>query len=271
MAHFKDKVALVTGGSSGLGKATVERLASKGVIIYVVDLQIPSQEDGGDIYGDASIKYRKVDVTREDDVANVISEIRYKQGRLDFLINCAGILGHVQPVYDFHTDQMHSTQMFEDIMRINVYGTFNVIRHAVGLMSTNPPDEDGQRGVIVNVSSVARSDGQVGLLAYSASKGAISSMTVPLAREFGPVGIRVLAIAPAAICTPMLDNEEYKWALAGHPSSAVFPKRVGRPEEFAHMVEFIIENHLVNATTMRLDGGFRNFPGSARSDDGTVQ
>ncbi|XP_055332369.1 3-hydroxyacyl-CoA dehydrogenase type-2-like [Paramacrobiotus metropolitanus] len=254
---FTGKVALVTGGTSGLGKATAERLAAKGVTVYVVDLQIPNQNN--EEPRDGSIKYRKIDVTREDDVANVVSEIRYKHSRLDFVINCAGILGHVENVYDFDTEQMHSTQMFMDIFRVNVFGTFNIIRHSLGLMANNPRDDDGQRGVIVNVSSIARSNGPPGMVVYNASKGAVSAMTVPLARECGAVGIRVVAIAPAAMGTPMLQNDEYSWALSGHADKAVFPKRPGNPQEFAHMVEFIIENHLINATTVRLDGGFRCF------------
>ncbi|XP_055332370.1 3-hydroxyacyl-CoA dehydrogenase type-2-like [Paramacrobiotus metropolitanus] len=253
---FMGKVALVTGGASGLGKATTERLSAKGTIVYAVDLVIPDQEEEP---REGLIKYRKCDVTREDDVANVISEIKFKHSRLDFVVNCAGILGHVEPVYDFETEAMHSTQMFMDIFRVNVYGTFNVIRHAVGLMADNPPGDDGQRGVIVNTSSRARKDGAARLVAYNASKGAVSAMTVPLAREFGAVGIRVVAIAPGASETPMLQNEEYSWVLKGHAAKTVFPMRPGKPQEFAHMVEFTIENHLINATTVRLDGGFRGF------------
>lgn len=195
------------------------------------------------------------DVCSEDDVQAAIDRILSSFGRLDVLVNCAGIL-LVHPIYNESTEEVHSLKEFQKILNVNVSGTFNVIRLTVAaMMKTAPPEAaDGQRGVIINVSSVAGLDGASNMLAYSAAKAAIAGMTLPLARELGKFGIRVLSIAPGAFLTPIVADVE---AAEKRAVNNAFPHRMGEPKEFAMLVKAIIENPYLNGDVIRLDAGLR--------------
>jgi 3-hydroxyacyl-CoA dehydrogenase/3-hydroxy-2-methylbutyryl-CoA dehydrogenase len=261
-SKLKGAVALITGAGSGLGKATAERLARNGVHVFALDLPHVVEKIGKNNEVDSgNINFRAADVTSELDITTVLKEIEAKHHRLDYVVNCAGILV-LKPVYDFTLKEPHSMEALLRVFQVNVFGTFNVIRLSVELMSKNhPSNADGERGVIINVSSVSGDEGVPGSCAYSASKGAIQGMTVPLARELGPSGIRVVCIAPGTLDTPMIHafyaSSENSTA-AGGCTQCIFPKRDGHPEEFAQLAQSIIENSLINATTIRLDAGYRS-------------
>ncbi|XP_055344140.1 3-hydroxyacyl-CoA dehydrogenase type-2-like [Paramacrobiotus metropolitanus] len=262
----KGLVALVTGGASGLGKATVERLAINCTTVFAIDLpdSIHSVHKHWHFPPEYDLHYRAADVTDEAQVSKVIEEIRGKHKRLDYLVTCAGIF-EPQPAYHFDKNKPQSMDDFTRTFNVNVFGTFNVIRLAVGLMKeTKPHNGNEDRGVIVTVSSIARDDGPADHAAYSASKAAVAGLTVPLAREFGPLGIRVVSIAPGPMYTPLLARAGQ--AVEKCPQSTIFPQRLGQPEEFARIVEFILENPFVNATTISFDAGYRNPGGSTFSN-----
>lgn len=177
---------------------------------------------------------------------------------MDVVVNAAGIAA-AHKVYNFNKNQSHDYATFARVINVNTIGTFNVIRLSVGLMGQNTPNADGQRGVIVNTASVAAFDGQMGQAAYSASKAGVVGMTLPLARDLASVGIRVVTIAPGLFDTPMLQSlpDKVRKFLA---ETVPFPKRLGHPDEYAQMVQAIVENPLLNAETIRLDGGLRMQP-----------
>ncbi|MCL4168231.1 UNVERIFIED_CONTAM: hypothetical protein GTU68_038032, partial [Idotea baltica] len=192
------------------------------------------------------------------DVNNALSAVKSKFGKLDIVVNCAGI-GVAERVYNSKKKLPHSLESFENCLKVNALGTLNVIRLASMLLHENTPNEDGQRGVIVNTASVSAFDGQIGQVAYSASKGAIVGMTLPLARDLSSIGVRVVTIAPGLFETPLLAKlpENVKNHLA---LTVPFPRRLGHPDEFAQMVESIIKNPMLNAEVIRLDGALRMQP-----------
>lgn len=253
----KNLVALVTGGASGLGRATAARLARNGAKVVVCDL--PNSK-GAQLVDElaADALFAPVDVASEADVTKALELTKLKFGGLDVVVNCAGI-GIACKTYNFKKNAPHLLEDFEKVLRVNTIGTFNVIRLAVGLMSQNDPDPDGLRGVVVNTASVAAFDGQKGQAAYSASKGAIVGMTLPIARDLAGVGIRVCTIAPGLFDTPLLRGlpEEVRKHLA---DTIPFPSRLGDPDEYAHLAQFIIENPLMNGEVIRLDGALRMQP-----------
>ncbi|MDA8345930.1 MAG: 3-hydroxyacyl-CoA dehydrogenase [Thermaerobacter sp.] len=244
-------VAIVTGGASGLGEATVRRLHASGARVVVADLN----EDGGralcDVLSPRAL-YTNTDVTDEESVRAALAAAA-TFGPLGLLVNCAGI-GVAQKVLG--REGPHPLADFARAVNVNLIGTYNAIRLAADAMRRQDPGPDGERGVVVTTASVAAFEGQVGQAAYSASKGGIVSMTLPLAREFAQFGIRVVSIAPGIFDTPML---------AGLPSEArrslgeqvPFPRRLGRPEEYAELVLQIVRNPMLNGTTLRLDGALR--------------
>merc|ERR1719493_344124 len=187
-----------------------------------------------------------------------ITETKDKFGRLDAVVNCAGI-GVAFKVYNFNKDRAHTQEDFVKVQLVNTCGTFNVIRQAVGLIGKNEPDSDNQRGVVINTASVAAFDGQMGQAAYSASKGAIVGMTLPLARDLSSHGIRVNTIAPGLFDTPLLASlpEKVRIFLA---KTVPNPSRHGNPDEFAHLVQHIVLNKMMNGETIRLDGAIRMQP-----------
>jgi NAD(P)-dependent dehydrogenase (short-subunit alcohol dehydrogenase family) len=239
---------LVTGGGSGLGGATARMLEGEGANVVVADLK-------GEAAGDHS-RFVETDVTGEESVKGAIDAALQNFGELHGAINCAGIasaekvLGRESP---------HSLKSFSKVVGVNLIGTFNVIRLAAEVMAKNEPTESGERGVIVNTASVAAFDGQIGQVAYSASKGGVVAMTLPVARELASHGIRVMAIAPGIFDTPMMAGlpEAARESLG---KQAPFPPRLGRPEEFAALVEHIIENQMLNGEVIRLDGAIRMAP-----------
>ena len=245
--HITDTVAIVTGGASGLGLATTRALTAAGAHVVILDLVAPAEPLKGTTFVTA-------DVTSEADVAAAVITAM-ELGTLRILVNCAGIapanrvVGRNGPI---------ALELFERAIRINLIGTFNVLRLVAAAMQRNEP-VDGERGVIVNTASVAAFDGQIGQAAYSASKGAIAAMTLPIAREFAASLIRVMTIAPGVFETPMMAamSEETKLSLG---SQVPHPARLGRPDEYAALARHIVENPYLNGETIRLDGAIRMTP-----------
>ena len=245
--QITDTVAIVTGGSSGLGLATARALTTAGAHVVILDLVAPVEPMEGPTFVTA-------DVTSETDVAAAVARAT-GLGTLRILVNCAGIAPANRVV---GRDGPVALELFERAIRINLIGTFNVLRLVAAAMQQNEP-VDGERGVIVNTASVAAFDGQIGQAAYSASKGAIAAMTLPIAREFAASLIRVMTIAPGVFETPMMApmSEETKLSLG---SQVPHPARLGRPVEYAALVRHIVENSYLNGETIRLDGAIRMTP-----------
>jgi NAD(P)-dependent dehydrogenase (short-subunit alcohol dehydrogenase family) len=246
--ELRGRTFLVTGGGSGLGAATARMLEQAGANVVVSDLK-------GEAAG-RNTRFVETDVTDEESTHHAVDTAVENFGGLHGAVNCAGVasaqrvLGREGP---------HSLESFSKVVTVNLIGTFNVIRLAAEAMARNEPTEGGERGVIVNTASVAAFDGQIGQVAYAASKGGVAAMTLPIARELARHGIRVVAIAPGIFDTPML---------AGLPEAAreslgrqmPFPPRLGRPEEFAALVRHIIENEMLNGEVIRLDAAIRLAP-----------
>ncbi|EFX89885.1 hypothetical protein DAPPUDRAFT_299789 [Daphnia pulex] len=254
---LKGAVALVTGGASGLGRATVERIVRQGGRVVLCDL--PTSKGQQVAAGmSENVIFAPTDVSSEKDVMNALSMTKEKFGKLDVAVNCAGI-GVAFKTYNFNKNLPHKLEDFIKVLMVNTVGTFNVIRLSAGLMGENQPNEDGQRGVIVNTASVAAYDGQMGQAAYSASKGAIVGMTLPIARDLSSQGIRVCTIAPGLFKTPLLESlpEKVQSYLA---KTVPFPQRLGKPDEYAMMVESIILNPMMNGEVVRVDGAIRMQP-----------
>jgi len=254
---LKNVVGLVTGGASGLGKATVERFVREGARVTLCDLPTSQGEEVAKKLGEQCV-FAPVDVTKEDDVAAALALTKSSFGRLDATVNCAGI-GVAHKTYNFNKNLPHSLDDFIKVQMVNTVGTFNVIRLAAALMGENEPDDDQQRGVIINTASVAAFDGQMGQAAYSASKGAIVGMTLPIARDLASQGIRVNTIAPGLFDTPLLAAlpEKVRAFLA---KTVPCPSRLGRPDEYAALVQHLVLNHMMNGETIRCDGAIRMMP-----------
>ncbi len=237
---------LVTGGGSGLGRAAARMLAAAGAGVVAADLRGEPE---------AGIRFVETDVTDEESVEAAVGAA-LERGPLGGVVNCAGVAIAEKAV---GRDGPHSLESFAKVIGVNLVGTFNVVRLAAAAMVGNEPDEEGGRGVIVNTASVAAFDGQIGQVAYAASKGGVASMTLPLAREFAQSGIRVVAIAPGLFDTPMMAGlpEEARESLG---NQVPFPSRLGRPEEYAALVRHIVENDLINGEVIRLDGAIRMAP-----------
>ncbi|XP_022915916.1 3-hydroxyacyl-CoA dehydrogenase type-2 [Onthophagus taurus] len=253
---LKGTVSLVTGGASGLGKATVQRLIQQGGRVVLCDLPgSKGNEVAKELGGEDKVVFAPIDVTSENDVKSALDITKQKFGKLDNCINCAGI-GTAFKVYNFNKKQAHTLEDYAKVINVNTIGMFNVIRLSVGLIGENEPNTEGQRGVVVNTASIAAYDGQIGQAAYAASKGAVVAMTLPLARDLAPQGIRVVTIAPGLFWTPLLEKLPEK-AINFLSKSVPFPHRLGKPEEFAQMVQSIIENPMLNGEVIRLDGALR--------------
>lgn len=248
-------VALVTGGASGLGAATVQELAARGAKVIIADLDAVKGESLA-AANPESVVFVPVDVTNEADVRLAIKEAVDRFGRISVAVNCAGvpdagkILGKKGPL---------PLASFNKVIQINLVGTLNVIRLAVEQMVNNTPNAEGEKGVIVNTASIAAFDGQVGQAAYAASKGGIVGMTLPIARECADYGIRVVTIAPGLFETPLMAGmpPAVKESMA---QGVPFPKRLGKPGEYARLVLHIIENPMLNGCCIRLDGALRMPP-----------
>jgi NAD(P)-dependent dehydrogenase (short-subunit alcohol dehydrogenase family) len=246
--------AVITGGASGLGEATARELASEGVKVALFDL---NAEKGEALAKELGGVFCQVDVSDETSVAAGFEKARAANGQERILINCAGIGAAVKTV---GKDGAHPIGIFKKVVSVNLFGTFNCIsQSAAGMCAEDPVTEDGERGVIVNTASVAAFDGQVGQAAYSASKGGIVGMTLPIARDLSRNGIRVNTIAPGLFNTPLLAAapQEVKDALG---AQVPFPPRLGHPTEFGTMARQICENSMMNGETIRLDGAIRMAP-----------
>ncbi|KAJ8981289.1 hypothetical protein NQ317_004025 [Molorchus minor] len=238
----------------GLGKATVERLVQQGTKVVLCDLPASKGNEVAKTLGD-NVVFAPVNVTSEEDVKQALSLTKERFGKLDSVVNCAGISVAFK-TFNFNKKSPHILEDFTKILMVNTVGTFNVIRLSVGLIGENQPDKDGGRGVVINTASIAAFDGQMGLAAYSASKAAIVGMTLPIARDLATQGIRVVTIAPGLFKTPLLSALPEK-VVAFLEKSVPFPSRLGDPSEFAQLVQSIIENPLLNGETIRLDGALR--------------
>ncbi|HEX5147930.1 MAG TPA: SDR family NAD(P)-dependent oxidoreductase [Candidatus Limnocylindrales bacterium] len=238
---------IVTGGSSGLGAATAGELLDRGANVGIADLAEPAPELG------SRALHRRVDIRDEVQVATLVADVRDRFGALNGVVNCAGIGVSARVL---GREEVHPLALFQRCLETNLLGTFNVIRLAAAAMAEVAPGIDGERGVIVNTASVAAFDGQIGQAAYAASKGGIVSMTLPLAREFARIGVRVVTIAPGLFATPMMGHlpDDVRHSLG---DSVLFPRRLGDPREFAALVCHAIENPMLNGETIRLDGALR--------------
>jgi NAD(P)-dependent dehydrogenase (short-subunit alcohol dehydrogenase family) len=246
--------AVVTGGASGLGRATAARLAAAGGRVAILDRPASAGAEVAKSLGPAV--FTPADVTSADDVARALETARERLGGINVLVNCAGIgtamktLGKAGPA---------KLEEFARVIGVNLIGTFNCIRLAAVHMAQNAPGPDGERGVIVNTASVAAFDGQIGQAAYSASKGGIVGMTLPIARDLAELGIRVVTIAPGIFETPLLGTlpEPVRASLA---KQVPFPARLGQPDEYAALACHIVTNVMLNGETIRLDGAIRMAP-----------
>jgi len=253
--QIKNHVFLVTGAASGLGAAAARLLVSEGGSVVIADLDREAGKALASELGNAA-RFALTDVTSESDGKAAVDLALQAFGHLHGLVNCAGIAPSEKVV---GRDGPHRLDTFVKTVNINLVGTFNMIRLAAAAIAKESPGEDGERGVIVNTASIAAYDGQVGQAAYAASKGAVVSLTLPIARELARSGIRVVTIAPGAFATPMMSEfpQEVQDALA---RSVPFPSRLGRPAEFAALVKHICGNTMLNGETIRLDGALRMPP-----------
>jgi 3-hydroxyacyl-CoA dehydrogenase/3-hydroxy-2-methylbutyryl-CoA dehydrogenase len=248
-------VAIVTGGASGLGLATAKRLVRLGARVVIADLAKSNGQAEADALGE-NARFSPTDVTSESDVQATI-ELAYQTfGGLNLVVNCAGIAIALRTLTK---EGAHPLDLFQKVISVNIAGTFNVIRLAALRMQNNEPNAGGERGVIVNTASVAAYDGQIGQAAYSASKGGVVGMTLPIARDLSRMGIRVCTIAPGLFKTPMLAGlpEVVQNQLA---QQVPFPNRLGDPDEYGQLVVSILENAMLNGEVIRLDGALRMPP-----------
>ncbi len=249
-------VFLVTGGGSGLGQATVRRLVAHGARVVIADLDATAAQSLVEELGE-QVRFVAVDVVHAAAMQQAVTTAVDTFGALHGLINCAGTVLGCKVVN--RQGEPHPLELFARTVQINLVGTFNAIRLAATVMAQGPVGADGERGVIVNTASVAAYDGQTGQAAYAASKAGIAGMTLPLARELAAHGIRVMTIAPGVFATPMMANlpEQVRTRLG---EQTPFPARLGRPSEFAMLVQHIIENTMLNGEIIRLDGALRMPP-----------
>ncbi|KRG70967.1 SDR family NAD(P)-dependent oxidoreductase [Pseudoxanthomonas dokdonensis] len=248
--------AVITGGVSGLGLAVATRLVAQGGKVALLDVNDEKGAVAVAGLGAGNARYFKTDVTDENAVANTLAEASEFLGGLNAAINCAGILGAGRVL---GKEAPMPLATFQTTVMVNLVGSFNVGKAAANLMQHNTAGDDGERGVIVNTASVAAYEGQIGQAAYSASKGGVVAMTLPMARELSRFGIRVMTVAPGIFWTPMVDGmpEAVQQSLS---ASIPFPSRLGKPEEFADTVAFILATPYLNGETIRLDGAVRLAP-----------
>lgn len=254
--NLKDKVAVVTGGASGLGLATVTRLVEKGAKVFIFDLNEAKAREAVEQLG-KNVQYAIVNVADEKSVQKGISQAIDELGAIHICVNCAGV---GTPGKTIGRKGVLPLEEFNKVVGINLIGTFNVLRLAANEMKNNEPITDsGERGVIINTASVAAFDGQMGQAAYGASKAGVAGMTLPVSRDLSEFGIRVNTIAPGLFMTPMADTLSEK-VIQKLSESVEFPKRLGRPSEFAELATFIMEHEYLNGEVIRLDGGIRMSP-----------
>ena len=253
--HLKERTVLVTGGASGLGGATVDMIVAAGGRAVVVDVNEDTGKAMASRHGDA-VRFVKADVSSDAEMQNAVDAGIKAFGEIHGLVCAAGIAvaERVLP-----KDGVLPLERFTRVINVNLVGTFNAIRLTAAAMARNAPNDAGERGVIVTTASVSAYDGQIGQAAYSASKGGIVAMTLPIAREFARMGVRVMTIAPGTFDTPLMNNlpEAARQSLA---QQVPFPSRLGRPPEYAALVKHIFENEMLNGEVIRLDGAIRMAP-----------
>jgi len=247
---------VVTGGVSGLGLAVAKNFVAEGGKVALLDVNESKAEAAVDALGESNARFFRIDVTQEDQAVEVIARAREWMNGLNVAMNCAGVLGAGRVL---GREAPMALNTFSTTVMVNLVGSFNIAKAAAALMADNEPGEDGERGVIINTASVAAFEGQIGQAAYSASKGGVVGMTLPMAREFTRIGVRVMTIAPGVFHTPMIDGlpAQVQQDLGG---SIPFPKRLGKGTEFADLAAHIVENRYLNGTTIRLDGAVRLEP-----------
>jgi NAD(P)-dependent dehydrogenase (short-subunit alcohol dehydrogenase family) len=253
--RIEDHTFVVTGGGSGLGAATIRRLAGAGATLVIADINADAAKVVASEFGDRA-RFVATDVTDEASTQAAMDAATATFGALHGLVNCAGVGPAIKVLGRKGT---HRLADFAKAVEINLIGTFNAIRLAAAAMVDNAPSDAGERGVIVNTASVAAFDGQIGQAAYSASKGGVVAMTLPIARELAEHGIRVMTIAPGIFDTPMLAALPEK-ARVSLGQQVPFPPRLGKPEEYAALVEHIVGNQMLNGEVIRLDGAIRMAP-----------
>ena len=253
--NLKDAVAVVTGGGSGLGAATVNEFAEHGARIVILDLPSSPGAKLAESLRERGM-FVAADVTSGAEIEAALAQAAGRFGAVHVAVNCAGI---GRATRTLAKDGPHSLDLFNKVIQINLVGTFNTIRIAAAQMAKNQPNREGERGVIINTASIAAYDGQIGQAAYAASKGGVVSLTLPVARDLASLGIRVCTIAPGVFETPMLGllPDPARKALE---ASIPFPSRLGRPSEYAALARHIVENTMLNGETIRLDGALRMAP-----------
>ena len=250
---IKNYLTVVIGGASGLGKATCDEFFKRKTQIVILDKNISEARKLAKIYKGYAFE---CDISDEKSILSALAKIKKLNKDIRVVINCAGILISKKII---SKDSVHSLEDFEKVIKINLIGTFNILRLFGQVMQSNKPTQDNSRGIIICTSSIAAEEGQIGQIAYSASKGGVNGMVLTAAREFSRFGIRVNAIAPGIFETPILGNlnDEFKQRLS---SSVLFPKRLGLPLEFGKLAFHLVENDYINGTVIRIDGGVRMEP-----------
>jgi NAD(P)-dependent dehydrogenase (short-subunit alcohol dehydrogenase family) len=253
--QIQGKAFIVTGGASGLGRAVVEALVAAGGRAVILDVNTDTGKAAQEALGE-NVRFAQADVTSEEHVKAAVELAVSSFGGLHGVVNAAGI-GPAAKVLG--KNGPHPLDLFEKTIRVNLVGTFNVIRLAAAVMAQNTPEPSGERGVIINTASIAAFDGQIGQPAYAASKGGIVALTLPVAREFAALGIRVVTIAPGIFDTPLLAAlpEASRLSLG---QQVPFPSRLGQPREYAALAQHVIENEMLNGEVIRLDGALRMAP-----------
>lgn len=252
---IEGKTAIITGGASGLGEATARRLAGRGANIVILDL---NEEKGTALANELgnSAAFIKTDIGSTETIENAIDFAKENFGKIDIVINCAGIPSGMKTA---SKKGPHNLENFKKVININLIGVFDIMRQSAYQMLQNDLNDEGGRGVIINTASIAAFDGQVGQVAYTASKAAMVGMTLPVARDLAGDGIRICTIAPGLFSTPMMQTlpEQVRIDLA---KTVPFPQKLGDPDEFAMLAQQIIENPMLNGETIRLDGAIRMSP-----------
>jgi NAD(P)-dependent dehydrogenase (short-subunit alcohol dehydrogenase family) len=251
--RIEDTTAVITGGASGLGRAVAERVIARGGRAVILDVQ---NDAGLAAAKEIGATFLKCDVSAEPDVNAAMAGARQAMGSINLLVNCAGIIGAGKLL---GRDGPMAGEFFERVVRVNLIGTFLCDKAAAAVMRDNAPNADGERGVLIHTASVAAFEGQIGQVAYSATKAGIAGMTLPIARELASAGIRCVAIAPGIFMTPMLASLS-KEVQASLGAQVPFPPRLGKPEEFAQLVQSIVEIPTLNGEVIRLDGAIRMQP-----------
>lgn len=250
--QIEHAVFLISGGASGLGLATARELVGQGGRVMLLDINAEAGQQAVDEFGD-NARFVRADITREEDGRVAVAQVLEAFGALHGVVNCAGIAPAEKVL---GRNGAHGLDSFRRTVEVNLIGSFNLLRLAAEAMAQNTPNAGGERGVIINTASVAAFDGQMGQVAYAASKGGVAALTLPAARDLARSGIRVMCIAPGVFETPMMAGmpQEVRDSLA---ANVPFPPRLGRPDEYAALVRHIVENAMLNGEVIRLDGALR--------------